>query len=231
MNPDHPDFFIEQGYLQLRGFHPGSRMMAIRRRVIDEVKRLSGGGGMPRTVRDLPVFQQIGRLSAQVNVPGLHEALATAPLIDLVTRLGRQAPSIVQPTQLLLSPPSQGPWTLDGLNWHVDIAAVSEGIPGIQAFFLIDDVVPHGGATLALAGSHRVGEHGAPSLSRLRGMLRDSKDLEKRMNGLGVSIVEMSGRAGDVFVMDMRLLHTPSVNSTKRMRMMATSRCLMDRAT
>ncbi len=62
-------------------------------------------------------------------------------------------------------------------------------------------------------------------------MLRDTTDLEQKANGLGVSIMEMSGRAGDVFLMDMRLLHTPSVNSTKRMRMMATSRCLMDGAT
>jgi hypothetical protein len=34
----------------------------------------------------------------------------------------------------------------------------------------------------------------------------------------------MSGRAGDVYLMDMRLLHTPSINSTNKVRMMATVR-------
>jgi ectoine hydroxylase-related dioxygenase (phytanoyl-CoA dioxygenase family) len=36
----------------------------------------------------------------------------------------------------------------------------------------------------------------------------------------------MCGRAGDVFLMDMRVLHTPSVNATKQPRMMATTRCI-----
>jgi len=227
LSNEHTDFFIEHGYLRLPGFHPGSRMMAIRRKVIDEVKRLPGGG-IPRAVRDLPVFQQIGKLSARVNVPGLHETLVTAPLIDLVTRLGRHAPFIVQPTQLLLSPPSQGAWTLSGLNWHVDVASAQDRIPGIQAFFLVDEVAPRGGATLALAGSHRVGGPGSPSAGQLRGLLREATELGPLRNGQGTSIIEMSGRAGDVFLMDMRLLHTPSINATKSMRMMATSRCLME---
>lgn len=126
-------------------------------------------------------------------------------------------------------PPAQGAWTLEGLNWHVDIAENQRArIKGIQAFFLIDDVVPHGGATLALAGSHRIGVQRTPAAAQLRGLLRNPLDLERRLHELGITIVEMSGRAGDVFMMDMRLLHTPSVNATKNMRMMATSRCFLD---
>jgi hypothetical protein len=34
--------------------------------------------------------------------------------------------------------------------------------------------------------------------------------------------------SGDVFLMDLRLLHTPSVNATKNERMMATARCFFD---
>lgn len=44
----------------------------------------------------------------------------------------------------------------------------------------------------------------------------------------GIDIIEMSGRAGDVFLMDLRVLHTPSVNSTKNVRMMATTRFFFD---
>lgn len=47
-----------------------------------------------------------------------------------------------------------------------------------------------------------------------------------RLQALGVDVVEMSGRAGDVYLMDMRLLHTPSINATRQMRLMATTRCL-----
>ena len=47
---------------------------------------------------------------------------------------------------------------LGGLNWHIDIASKpNDKVSGVQAFYLIDDVVPHGGATLALVSrSHRM---------------------------------------------------------------------------
>jgi len=229
MKPEHSERFAEQGYLRLEYFHPKDRMMRIKQKVLDEIKRGSDGRSMSRSMRGVPIFQQIAKLSGRVNVVGLHEELVTPELIDIVIRLGGRAPSTVQRTQLLLSPPSQGARTLEGLNWHVDMAVnPRDQVKGIQAFFLIDDVAPHGGATLALAGSHRVGMPRAPSVAQLRGSLRDSADLECRLGELGIGIIEMSGRTGDVFMMDMRLLHTPSINSTKSMRMMATSRCFLD---
>lgn len=224
----HAEFFIDRGYLRLEGFHPQKRMTAIRRTLLDEFKRLSGERGMPRALHGLPVFQQIGKLSSLVKYPGLHEALMTRELVDEVTRLAGRAPTAIQGAQLLLSPPQQGSWTLENLNWHVDVKArPADRLPGIQAFFLIDDVATHGGATLALAGSHRVGQR-ATAAASLREALRTPVDLERKLQALGMTMVEMAGRAGDVFLMDMRLLHTPSVNATKHMRMMATSRCLLD---
>ncbi len=98
-------------------------------------------------------------------------------------------------------------------------------LPGIQAFFLIDDLVPRGGATLALAGSHRLPQ-------ALRGR-HDAEQLVARSSGAGtvldgveVSVAEMTGCAGDVYLMDMRVLHTPSINASRNVRMMATMRFL-----
>ncbi|MDQ0013102.1 hypothetical protein J2W23_001481 [Variovorax boronicumulans] len=227
--------FVDKGYLRLEGFHPQKQVAGVRQKLLDELKRLKavpGGKGLPGSLQRLPLFQQIGKLSALVKAPGLHEALVTPGLIDCVTRLGGRAPSAIQDTQLLLSPPSQGASTLEGLNWHVDIAArPQDPLPGVQAFFLIDDVAPGGGATLALAGSHRAGAPGQPSAARLREALKTPGDLARNLEQLGIGIVEMSGRAGDVFLMDLRLLHTPSVNSTKNVRMMATARCFFSRNT
>jgi hypothetical protein len=53
-------------------------------------------------------------------------------------------------------------------------------------------------------------------------------NLERDLRELGITIVEMSGRAGDLYLMDMRLLHTPSINSTKNIRMMATTRVFLN---
>lgn len=220
-----PDHFAAQGCLRLEGFHPRTRLAALKRALDLELKRVHAGRGVSASLRALPVFQQIGRLSALVKLPGLHETLATPELRQRVAHLGGRMPSGVQDTQLLLSPVKQGTWTLQGLNWHVDVGADADGpIPGIQAFFLIDDVAPHGGATLALAGSHRLGADAMPALRRV---LRTSTDLERDLAGLGIRLVEMSGRAGDVFLMDLRTLHTPSVNTTAQVRMMATTRYFM----
>lgn len=220
--------FFNQGYLHLQGFHPKGRMAPVRQQLLHELKRISGNTRSWGTLRTLPVFQQIAKLSAGANVPGLHETLMSAELVGLVGRLAGRAPSTVQPTQLLLSPPQQGAWSLQGLNWHVDVrAGAADPIPGIQAFFLLDNVAPRGGATLVLAGSHRLGTRGMPSPASLRSMLGQSQDLLGDLQRESLSLVEMSGRAGDVFLMDMRVLHTPSINSTKHPRMMATCRCLI----
>ncbi len=230
MTPEQIDRFRDRGVLHLEGFHPKSRVAPLRDRLRDELKRLASAKGGLGAVQRLPLFQQIGKLSAMVDVPGLHEALVTPALLARIAALGVRAPAGSAGTQLLLSPPRQGAWTLGGLNWHVDLAArPQDPLPGVQAFFLIDDVAPQGGATLALAGSHRVdtrrpSQDAAPAL---RDLLKDPADLARRLQPLGVQIVEMAGRAGDVWLMDMRVLHTPSVNATRQPRMMATTRCIL----
>lgn len=55
-----------------------------------------------------------------------------------------------------------------------------------------------------------------PTSSRLREVLKTPGDLKSDLHQLGIEIIAMSGRAGDVFLMDLRVLHPPpSVNSTK----------------
>ncbi|MCM5680182.1 phytanoyl-CoA dioxygenase family protein [Schlegelella sp. S2-27] len=220
-------FFNHHGYLRLEGFHPRHRMAAIRQKLLDELQRLRiwvAGKKLPGPVHNLPPFQQIAKLSTLVKLPHVHEAWMTPELLTGIGRLCGRPASLLQGSQWLLSLPGQGDWTLDGLNWHVDVAArPPDALPGIQAFVLIDDVAPRGGATLALAGSHRL----SGARASLREVLNASTHLETDLRALGVTVLEMCGRAGDVFLMDMRLLHTPSVNSTSRLRMMATSRVLL----
>lgn len=61
-----------------------------RQKLLDEFKRLKalpGGKSLSNSLQKLPLFQQIGKLSTLVKVPGLHEALVTPDLIDCVSRL------------------------------------------------------------------------------------------------------------------------------------------------
>lgn len=219
--------FATHGVIPLRGFHPKARLAPLRQRLLDEIRRLSTNAAASKALRRLPVFQQVTTLSSSVKVPGVEDVLVTPELTALIAELGGTRPSPRPPTQLLLSPPNQGDGATSRLNWHVDVAADPRGpVPGVQAFFLIDDVAPRGGATLALAGSHVLGANRPQALARVREVLRTGEDPAGEVEAAGLEIVEMCGRAGDVFLMDMRVLHTPSVNGTKQPRRMATCRCL-----
>lgn len=233
MAPALADAFRAHGHVRLAGFHPAKRMAPMRRQVQDALSRLgiNAGGGKPRrggsALAGLTPFQQIARLSTLVKLPDLEEAIVTPELLAIMAGLAQGPLSPAGDMQLLLSPPHQGEGPFERLNWHVDVAAdPPDRLPGIQVFVLIDDVAPGGGATLALAGSHREAAAGSKAQAPdLRMLLKTADDgLEARLRERGLSILEMSGRAGDVFLMDMRLLHTPSVNTTKNVRMMATAR-------
>lgn len=224
-NQSELDFFHSEGYLRLSRVHSQRCLKPLRECILRELSRLkvwAGGKSLGSSLSNLSPFQQIAKLSSMVKIADLDEALNTVEIRNAIADLTGRAPQSIQGTQPLLSLPHQGPWSLDRLNWHVDLAAkFGAEIPGIQVFYLIDDVVEHGGATLALARSHRVAGETA---GRLRSSLKAPVDLEAVLNTSDTEIIEMSGRAGDVFLMDMRVLHTPSVNSASRIRMMATTR-------
>jgi hypothetical protein len=225
----HIDHFRKHGHLRLEGFHPKARMAPIKAKLLDELKRLgvwSGSKRLAHSLHDLPAFQQTTKLSSAVKLPGLHRQLVSQELLDIVAGLGGARSAPESATQLLLSLPHRENWTLRGLNWHIDVAPLAEDRPpGIQAFFLLDDVLPRGGATLAVAGSQRAAQR-PREFQAIRDVLKNSPEPQADLGKLDLTIVEMSGRAGDVHLMDMRLLHTPSINASRQVRMMATTRFL-----
>ncbi len=179
---------------------------------------------MSAAYKSLPPFQQTLKVSGLIRQDHLLDRLLPEQVVGLMTTLaGDELQAAHQ--QLLISLPKQGTWRLAGLNWHSDVASPnSRRIPGVQAFILIDDVKDHGGATLALAGSHRFSTRDNQR-GRACEVLRDGGEV----SGLGPNsaIVQMSGQAGDVYLMDMRVLHTPSINASPDVRIMAAARYLV----
>lgn len=233
MSPSLAESFRIDGCVRLPGFHPRARVEPIRRQVQAELERrgLQAHGKRARNpVHAMPAFQQIARLATMIRIARLHAILVNPALLALVHALAAGRVRPVADAQLLLSLPDQGAWRLRPLNWHVDATAPPGRLPGIQAFFLLDDVAVHGGATLALAGSHRWGDAGRAANEALRRRLQAADDPGAELADAGVRIVEMCGRAGDIYLMDMRVLHTPSINATRHLRMMATTRHYIDPA-
>lgn len=237
--------FSETGLLELRSFVPKSIVMPAKRAIDTELERLQikvGGKFSTSKLQTLPFFRQILNLSRSVDVGPEVQALFTADLQNVVRTLVPmpKVRFLAQP-QLLLSVPHKEAWSLRGLKWHLDLEVPqNDERPGVQAFVLIDDVRPMGGATLAIAGSHRLhylkksGVGNAhtvlrrdPIFSQLYSESTVNEELLRKpqtIEGIPVSIFEMCGRAGDVFLMDLRVLHSPSINATKSVRMMATNR-------
>jgi hypothetical protein len=228
LTPEQRLAFCERGYLLLQGALNKSQVEPIKAYVLNELNRLkvwSSGKVLSAPIKKLPAFQQINKLSGLIKQDNLHSKVISKDTLGVIHFLAGMSLFPAQ-SQFLISLPDQGDWTINGLNWHTDISPSGHyPIPGIQAFVLIDDVKPHGGATLAIAGSHLLVGHDKAS-REVREILRRSDDYESVLRSRNMSILEMSGRAGDVYLMNMGLLHTPSFNSTSRIRMMATVRYL-----
>ncbi len=228
MTPEQKSIFAEAGYLHLKGALGKRQIEPIKAHVLDELKRLkvwSSGKTLSASIKSMPAFQQITKLSGMIKPDDLQARVVSKEMATAVSALSdlRLAPA---QSQFLISLPHQGEWTTDGLNWHTDISpAGHRQVPGIQAFVLLDDVQPRGGATLIVAGSHRLADQEAQN-RRVREILRGSGNVEGELRSRHLSIVELCGRAGDVYLMDMRLLHTPAINSTNKPRLMATVRYL-----
>ena len=148
--------------------------------------------------------------------------------------------------------PNADRWTIPPTIWHVDLPRLpSNCLVGIQVFTFLGDVESRGGGTLVVAGSHRLLNNGSRIRSkdikrRLRRlpyfrelMSKQSADREQFLIEGGTAedpaagtvplrVVELRGHPGDVWLTDMRLLHTLAPNATQTPRIMVTHRFVID---
>jgi hypothetical protein len=196
----------DDGIVRLKRVVP-QRAAVAREAVLAALARLgyrTGGKWHTRQLDGMPPFQVAARLS-QTLPPGLPIAdLIPAELVAELSTIAQGRLRPAHPTmQLLVTPPQKQEGGIPTLGWHVDAKEARPGqIPGLQVFVLLDDLLPGGGATMAIKGSHRV-----------KGLRPEPE-----------RVAEMTGHAGDVYVMDMRVQHAPSINATTRARLMATAR-------
>lgn len=177
-------------------------------------------------------------IEALIDDPGVNAAVASL-LGD--TSFDR---TLYPRPQILVSLPNAGPWRLPN-GWHTDLPRLASGErPGLQAFFLLEAVGPKGGATMAVAGSHHLLNDGRDlkvkaitTALRAEPYFRDVFDADRdeaaqaalpigRVGDTPLRVVEFTGRPGDVWLMDLRILHSAAPNSADCPRLMATHRFL-----
>jgi len=165
-------------------------------------------------------------------------------LIPAIEQLiGQRVVSMSPGQQILFSLPSKEDWSIPSDAWHIDLPKIGEkSSPGLQAFTFLDDVEPKGGATLVIAGSHRLANNSANLSSKLMKSRLQKENYFKRLldpkrapiasipetkgsaQGVNLEVVELCGKVGDVYLMDLRLLHTPALNCSDKARLMLTCR-------
>lgn len=140
------------------------------------------------------------------------------------------------------------------ISWHTDYPydTAPDELPGVQVFCLLADVETGGGGTLIIKSSHRVIQNFVRSqtsetlqkMKRARLALMNSyrwfqsvseaisfprpegwiSEQNAIINDIKVSVIELTGKAGDVYFTHPWLLHAPSPNCNSAPRLMCTQR-------
>jgi hypothetical protein len=246
--------FAARGLVKYSDFLPAEQLATARRVIFQHLEQHGiAQDGRWRPADQLPsaglfdakpLIRSLDRHPAIIDLVGGKTPAAASALVG-----GRLDFSMRPSPGLLLTLPATGSWTVPHQNWHQDIPRLPEaGPPGVQVFAMLDTVEPGGGGTLAVTGSHRLFNDGVRiNSSDLRKRLKrlpyfaalmseGTADRMRFMRAAGhvgdveLQVVEMTGEPGDVFFMDMRLLHTVAPNMRRIPRLMLTERYLLEHA-
>ena len=136
-------------------------------------------------------------------------------------------------------------WRLPARGWHVDSYGPEHELPGVTVFAFLASVAARGGGTAVLSGSHRLVNHDIAATGRWRpaeikaalgadhpwlGELWGARppsgprarylDESPTIDGVPLTVRELTGAPGDVVLMHPRTLHVAAPNSLATPRMM-----------
>lgn len=237
--------FESTGVLRLPGFFPAAHVKPMAAALWTE---LAQRFGIERDRRDTWTVERPGQFQALIR-SGIFDAPGKGfgAIADAFLGAGRWiepkhfgAPLVTFPT---------GDWDVPHKMWHFDVPPTDcvNGIPAIRIFTLLAPLQPHGGGTCYIAGSHRVSLDRARAAAPgdrirstdMKGLLqreepwfsalfaRSGCDRERRfmveggvVRGVEVRVQEMTGAAGDTFVMHPAMFHTIAPNALHVPRLM-----------
>lgn len=246
--------FAEQGLIKRETFLPATKVAAARQVIFQHLAQaglwrdgswtldpeqpateLTAGMALVKPLDHHPAIMALASEEALAAAGALVDG---RPLFPMSPRPG-----------LLFTLPNATTWTVPHQNWHLDMPRLPDGgVPGVQIFAFLERVEPEGGGTLAVTGSHRVGNPQTrinsgdlrkqlkrePYFAELMGnqpgdRLRFLREVG-HVGDVELQVVEMTGEVGDVYFMDLRLFHTIAPNARRIPRLMLTQRYLLESA-
>lgn len=252
MNPADCRRFEATGLVKLSGLLPDGltgRVLNLVHEKLEQAGVRENDGWRGKALADESAQRLGAKLLEEIRHAEALAELVTPELEAAVeTAAGGPVRSMMKWPQLLFTFPEQCAWSLPHNLWHVDLPKLANRrtIPGVQTFAMLDTVEPGGGGTVVVQGAHRF-LYDIPFLgskqieNRLRRepyfralMSKQAGDGDRflretvRKGDTNLRVVELTGRRGDVYLMDMRLLHSRAPNVSETPRLMWTQRFLTE---
>lgn len=189
---------------------------------------------------------QLGPLAKSGAFRAMASPRVRSVIDDLLGRGAWQEPAYWG-IALACFPTPEARWDVPHASWHLDAPATAPPPPVARVFVLLDQLEPAGGGTVYVSGSHRLAERlvrkgGALASAEVKSLLaRRSPWLADLMSGGGggdriarfmeegvgvddvpLRVGEMTGEAGDVYLMHPLMLHTGAPNVRERPRLAVT---------
>ncbi len=250
LSPAQISTFHERGLIKLPGFYTGGMIAPMRTAVWRFLEKREG---IQQSAPDTWPAQQPGTRPAKLtklNMNAVFDPLLGPKLQEVLGALAPGQTATPFPgtghRQTLISFPDSDQWHLPHAMWHTDLPhqAGRTSPQGLQTFICMDEVAPQGGGTLVLAGSHRadVGGQGQIPSAQFKKLLGEQSDYAATLfdkntpnrndllaqpgsfKGVELQPIELTGQAGDLYIMDMRCLHTLSPNVLNKPRLVVTQR-------
>ena len=240
--------FHRRGILRLENFLPENKVSHVRHTVFTKLEThgyWQGNKWNLDRLTDLKPHEASARIVKSIGKIKEFKALIRPECTNAIRSIlhVEPIPWLKAPQLLFTVPQTTTRWSIPHNVWHLDLVKTpNKGIRGIQVFTFLDTVMPEGGGTLAVAGSHRmlddiswIGSKQAKRHLKREPYFRDlmSVNTEDRMHFLyetflirdvELQVVEMHGVPGDAYLMDLRILHAPAPNALIMPRMMLTER-------
>lgn len=252
LSPRQHEEFAAAGITYLPGAVGVDRVQRLRSRILDH---LSERGLDPASAHAPPVTPSQLRGIMRTEPFGRLWSASVRSALDELLGAGRwHEPGHGGQVLMITSPNPNGAWAVPHQSWHLDYQAPGNGtaIPGVQLFLMLDHVSEEGGATMVVAGSHRLvdrlrceagSEFEGRSADLRKGLranvpwldalcsVRPDEDRATRFmrksedaDGVELQVAPLCGEPGDVVLMHPWTLHAASLNCSHRPRLVLTER-------
>ena len=250
LDQDQRAAFLRDGVLRLPGFLPADKVADAQAVAFAALERAGlwtdGAWTLPAEKPAWPAHGPSASKTIGNRRPEFDALFDSEPVAALVAALleGQRPDRRIYPRPMsLFTVPNAGPWTMANA-WHTDAPRLTSGRPsGVQLFTYLSPVRPRGGGTMCVAGSHRLLDGGRSLTAKqmrhelgrepyFRQLWRneplewaaDAEYPAGAVENLPLRVVEMTGEPGDVWLMDLRTLHSASQNGSEVPRVMITQR-------